>query len=63
MIPQLVQMWRGRLSPPGTRCSTGAPHALQKFIPMEGVGIRENQLYSDRLPLLDAVDQTVRAFG
>src|SRR6185503_19479261 len=39
MIPQLVQIWRGRLSPLGTRCSTGAPHALQNFIPMERVGL------------------------
>jgi len=46
MIPQLVQMWRAMLSPGGTRCSTRAPQALQKFmrLPIQGI---EGALYKD----------------
>ena len=46
MIPQVVQIKRGRLSPGGTRCSTFAPQALQKFIRLAIYAV-ERALYKD----------------
>src|SRR4051812_37669592 len=44
MIPQSWQTKRGRVSPAGTRCSTRAPQALQKFIGM-AIGSVQQSLY------------------